>query len=121
MEVATDRALRDVSETRTLHWLALALTPGIGAGRGRKLVELFNGVDRLFAASLTELEAVGLAAAAAQSIAVGKSLELAADELDRIKALGARIVAQDDLEYPKRLYEIYDPPLVLYVRGNPEV
>ena len=68
MEVATDLVSRDVSDTRTLKWLALAMTPGIGAGRGRKLVELFNGVDRLFAASLTELEAVGLPAAAAQSI-----------------------------------------------------
>ena len=38
----------------------------------------------LFAATLTELEAVGLPAAAAQSIAFGKSLELAADDLDRI-------------------------------------
>ena len=37
----------------SLKWLALALTPGVGAGRGRKLVELFDGTDRLFAASLT--------------------------------------------------------------------
>ena len=85
---------------------------------GGKLVELFNGIDRLFTASLTELEAAGLPGAAAQSLALGKSLELAGDELDRVKACGARVVAQDDPEYPKRLYEIYDPPLVLYLKGN---
>jgi DNA processing protein len=112
---------RDVSAARTQQWLALSLTPGIGAGRGRKLVELFNGIERLFSATLTELEGSGLPAGTAQSIALGKSVELAADELDRVKAFGARIVAQDDSEYPKRLYEIYDPPLVLYVRGNAEV
>ncbi|HEY4900719.1 MAG TPA: DNA-processing protein DprA [Terriglobales bacterium] len=111
----------DVSSARSLQWLALSLTPGIGAGRGRKLVELFNGIDRLFGASLTELEGAGLPAGAAQSIAMGKSLELAADEFDHVKAFGARIVAQDDPEFPKRLYEIYDPPLVLYVSGNTEV
>ena len=27
----------------------------------------------------------------------------------------------EDLCYPERLKEIYDPPLVLYVRGDPEV
>lgn len=111
----------DDSAVRTQQWLALSLTPGIGAGRGRKLVELFNGIGRLFSANLTELEGSGLPAAAAQSIALGKSLELAADELDRAKVCGARVVAQDDPEYPKRLYEIYDPPLALYVRGCTEV
>jgi len=58
---------------RTLRWLALSLTPGVGAGRGRKLVELFDGIERLFSASLTELEAAGMPVAAAQSIALGKS------------------------------------------------
>jgi len=104
----------------TLQWLALALTPGVGAGRGRKLVELFDGIKRLFSASLTELEAAGIPASAAQSIALGKSLELAAEELDRVKAMGAAVIAQDDPGYPKRLYEIYDPPLVMYVKGATE-
>ena len=111
----------DVSAAKTQQWLALSLTPGIGAGRGRKLVELFNGIERVFSATLTELEGAGLPAGAAQSLAMGKSLDLAADELDRVKTSGARVVAQDDLEYPKRLYEIYDPPLVLYAKGDTEV
>jgi DNA processing protein len=92
--------LNDFSAERTLLWLALTLTPGIGAGRGRRLVELFNGIERLFRASLTELEAAGLPGAAAQSLALGKSLELAGDELDRAKASGAHVVGQDDPGYP---------------------
>jgi DNA processing protein len=121
IEARADAIARDVSDPRTLKWLGLALTPGIGAARGRKLAELFNGVDRIFSATLTELEAVGLPAAAAQNIALGKSSDLASEELDRVKALGARVVAQDDPDYPKRLYEIYDPPLVVYVRGSSEI
>jgi len=121
METEVHLSEVDRSGTRTLQWLALSLTPGIGAGRGRKLVELFDGIDRVFRARLTELEGAGLPAGAAQSIAIGKSLELAADELDRVKLNGVRVVAQDDPEYPKRLYEIYDPPLVLYIKGSREV
>jgi DNA processing protein len=104
----------------TLEWLALALTPGVGAGRGRKLVEYFDGVGRLFSASLTELEAVGLPASAVQSIALGKSAELAGEAMDRVKAFGGQVIARDDSNYPQRLSEIYDPPLVLYVKGNLE-
>jgi DNA processing protein len=111
----------EFAETRKLQWLALALTPGVGAGRGRKLVEHMGGIDRLFMASLTELEAAGLPAAAAQSIALGRSLELAADELDRVKELGGTLVTQGDAGYPRRLLEIYDPPLILYLRGSLEV
>jgi len=110
------------SDTRhTLRWLGLSMTPGIGAARGRKLVELFDGIERLFVASLTELESAGLPASAAQSIALGKSLELAADEIDHVRALGATVIAQDDPNYPRRLNQIYDPPLVLYVKGSLEV
>lgn len=111
----------DYALTRKLQWLALSQTPGIGAGRARKLLEHFGTVDRLFAASLTELEACGLPAASAQSLALGKSLELAAAEYDRVRERGASVVVRGDAEYPSRLLEIYDPPLVLYVNGDAEI
>ncbi len=108
-------------ETSKLQWLALVLTPGLGAGRGRKLAENLGGIDRVFRASLTELEAFGLSAAAAQSIALGRSLELAADEQDRAKEQGAQLIVLGEDAYPRRLLEIYDPPLVLYLKGDPEI
>lgn len=103
-----------------LKWLALAMTPAVGASRGRKLVDFFGGVESLFNAPLTELEAAGLPAAAAQSIALGKSLELAAEELDHAREAGATLIVQGEPEYPARLFEIYDPPLILYVKGQVE-
>src|SRR5208283_2338077 len=69
----------------------------------------------------TDLEAAGLAGAAAQSIALGKSLELGAAELDRARVEGASVVVPTDAEFPRRLLEIYDPPLVLYLKGNAEI
>src|SRR5271166_6391669 len=121
METETAVSPHDSAVTRQLQWLALSLTPGIGAGRGRRLVESFGGIDHLFAASLTALEAAGLPAAAAQSISLGKSLELAAAELGNAKELGAGVIVPGDAEYPRRLLEIYDPPLVFYLRGNAEI
>ena len=121
MEAETAARAHDFAVTRQLQWLALSLTPGIGAGRGRRLVESFGGIDRLFAAPLTALEAAGLPAAAAQSISLGKSLELAAAEFDNVRELGVSVVVPGDAEYPRRLFEIYDPPLVLYLRGDAEI
>ncbi|MEO6119975.1 MAG: DNA-processing protein DprA, partial [Terriglobales bacterium] len=103
------------------HWLALTLTPGLGPTRARKLVDRCGGVAKVFRASLTELEAAGLKAESAQAIALGRSLQLAEEELLRAAAAGAQIVTLDDPAYPENLRNIYDPPLLLYVRGDVEL
>ena len=90
----------------------------MGPIRGHKLVRHFGGIDRAFTASLTELEAAGLPAAAAQSIALNKSYSLAEEEFMKARDIGAELVSFDDVRYPARLKEIYDPPLLLYVRGD---
>jgi DNA processing protein len=106
--------------SNNIYWLALTLTPGLGPTRGRKLVERFGNIQDIFHASLTELEAANLQAQSAQHIALGKSLELAHDEFAKIAAAGVQLLCREDAAWPQRLSEIYDPPLVLYVRGNVE-
>src|SRR5579864_3201983 len=106
--------------SNTIYWLALSLTPGLGPTRGRKLVEHFKDPQDVFHAPLTELEALGLQAHSAQSIALGKSLELAGEEFAKAAAAKAAILTREDAQWPVRLSEIYDPPLVLYIRGNVE-
>jgi DNA processing protein len=104
-----------------LEWVALTMTPGLGPTRARKLVDHFGGADAVFHASLTELESTGIRAVSAQALATGKSAELAREEIARAAAADATLVSFDDAGYPPRLREIYDPPLVLYARGNAEV
>ena len=81
-------------------------------------MEHFGSVENVFRASLTELEAAGLEAASAQSVATGKSLELAEKEAQAAAAAGATLLTLDDPGYPARLRQIYDPPVALYVRGD---
>ncbi len=108
------------ADSGRIAWVALTLTPGLGPTRAKRLVDFFGSADGVFQASLTELEAAGLPAAAAQALGTGKSLELAQDECAKAAAAAIRMVAFDDPEYPARLRQIYDPPLVLYVRGTVE-
>jgi len=104
-----------------LEWVGLLLTPGLGPTRARKLVEHFGSVEHVFSAALTALEETGIQAVSAQSIATGRSLELAREEIARTSGAGVCLCSLEDPMYPPRLKEIYDPPLILYVRGNAEV
>jgi DNA processing protein len=103
------------------YWLALSLTTGLGPTRIKKLIEHYGTPERVLEASLTELEATGMRAVSAQSIATGKSMELAQQECAKASEAGARIIALSDPEYPARLKEIYDPPVILFVKGSVEV
>ena len=109
------------SEVVELSWVGLALAPGLGPTRARKRAEHFGSAESVFRASLTELEACGLHAAAAQAIGTGKSAELAQQELKKASDIGARILTFDHPAYPPILRQIYDPPVVLYIRGNSDV
>jgi DNA processing protein len=100
-----------------MYWLALALTPGLGPTRIKKLIEHYGTAEHVFHASLTELEATGMRAVSAQSIATGRSLELAQQESEKAAETGAKIISLSDPEYPSRLKEIYDPPVILFVKG----
>src|SRR5438270_2867389 len=114
LPVAVDKA----SQEKALAWLALSLTPCLGPTRVRRLVEYFGGATAVMRASLTELESTGILASSAQSLGTGKSAELAQEELGRAAGMGVKVVTLDDSEYPQELKQIYDPPPVLYVRGE---
>jgi DNA processing protein len=99
-------------------WLALALTPGLGARRIRKGTEMLGDVSRLFHLSLTELESLHFPAPAAQFLFHGKARAEAEQELARVHEQGGAVLTYADEEYPERLREIFDPPPVLWIRGN---
>jgi DNA processing protein len=104
-----------------LGWLALALTPGLGARHAGKLLRELRSPEAIFAASLTALESFRLPAAVAQAIHSQSPLRDAEKELAEIRKNGCQLLTWDEPAYPQRLREIYDPPPLLYVRGNPEL
>lgn len=104
-----------------LGWLALALTPGLGARTAGKLLRAFGSPEAIFNASLTTLEAHRLPAAVAQAIHSRQPLSAAAKELAQTEAAKCRLVTWDEPQYPQLLREIYDPPPLLYVKGNAEL
>lgn len=98
--------------------LALALTPSLGPKRILDVLKALDAPARIFDLTLTELEGLQLPAQSAQFIFDGKARRVAEQEWNAIAALGATIVSLASPEYPERLKEIYDPPPVLWVRGD---
>jgi DNA processing protein len=115
-------AAAETSETKIdenrLAMLALVLTPSLGPKRIVDALARLRAPDQVFALTLTELEGLDFPAGAAQFIFDGKARRAADEEWRKISQQGGTIVTLGCAEYPERLKEIYDPPPVLWVRGN---
>jgi DNA processing protein len=105
-------------EEARLAWLALAMTPQMGPTRSARAIKRLGAAERVFAASLTELEGAGMPAESAQFCFDGRARAAAVEEAARTAEQNASFLTPEDQEYPGRLLEIYDPPAVLWVRGN---
>ena len=106
----------------SLSWLALALTPGLASRLSARLLRKIGSPDRIFHASLTELESCSLPALVAQSIHKKEAFKRAEKELAAIRNIaGCRLINWTEPEYPQNLLQIYDPPVLFYLRGDSQI
>ncbi len=110
-----------ISPDEELYWLALTLTPGLGARRALHLLERYRSPVEIFRASCSELESSGVPGSVARSLASGCMFEDAALQHDKMRDCGACLVPYLDPRYPQPLREIYDPPIALFARGRLEL
>jgi DNA processing protein len=102
----------------SLSWLAMTLTPGVAARLSSRLLREFGSPEGVFRASLTALESCNLPGPVAQAIYKKQHFWRAEKEVAALRAVGARLVNWTEPEYPQSLLQIYDPPVMLYVRGD---
>ncbi len=100
-------------------FVVLNMVEHVGPVRVRQLLQHFGDAASILRASKQQLMFVrGIGEDTAEAIANWeKNVNLAA-ELKRCEEFGCHVVTQDDAEYPEMLRQIYDPPLVLYVKGT---
>ena len=99
--------------------IALNMVEGVGPVRARSLLEHFGTAPQILSASKHELLRVrNIGEDTAEKISSWeKSVDLAG-ELKRISDFNCHVLISEDENYPSSLREIYDPPLVLYVKGE---
>jgi DNA processing protein len=106
----------------SLFWLALSLTPGLASRLSARLLRRFDSPDGVFRASLAELEACNLPGSVAQAVFKKEAFKRAEKELAAVRRIaGCRLLNWTEPEYPQSLLQIYDPPVMLYVRGDPQI
>ena len=106
----------------SLPWLALALTPGLASRFSARLLREFGSPEAVFRAPLPKLEACKLPAPVAQAVFKKQSFKRAEKELALTRRMDrCRLLNWTDPEYPQTLLQIYDPPVLLYVRGDLQV
>jgi len=106
----------------SLSWLALALTPGLGSRLSARVLRKFGSPDGVFRATLADLESCNLPGQATQAIVKKESFKRAEKELDGVRKISnCRLLNWTEQEYPQTLLQIYDPPVLLYVRGDVQV
>jgi DNA processing protein len=99
--------------------IALNMIDHVGPVRARLLLEHFGDAPKILAATQSELRRVrNIGAEVADAIANWEESVDLAGEMQRISDFGCHVLISSDEHYPASLREIYDPPLVLYVKGE---
>ena len=106
-------------DEKSILWLRLARTPGVGPVTGIKLLEAMGSLENIFQASSADLKAVsGIRKDAAAMLGDESVLEEARKEFEACRKAGVAITGIDDPEYPEGLRHIADPPLFMYIKGE---
>jgi DNA processing protein len=103
-----------------LDWIALSFVAGIGSRTAAMLIERFGSPSACFAASTSMLESAGLRRESVDALKTGDARERAAEQLRMLEEMGGEVVTLADARYPRLLRETFDPPVVLYGKGDIE-
>ncbi|MEX0944067.1 MAG: DNA-processing protein DprA [Balneolaceae bacterium] len=103
--------------------LALQRVPEIGVRRIQILLksnksEDANDIFRMSIPDLMRIESIG--EGVAKNIVQFSDWDAVDRILDQTHKLGANLISIEDENYPPLLRHIYDPPILLWLKGNPE-
>lgn len=99
--------------------IALNMVEGVGSVRTRALLRGFGSFEKVFKANADEISGIKeigpiIGARLLQAI---RHIDLK-KEMDLINRNGVKVITFLDKDYPENLKNIYDPPVVLYVKGS---
>lgn len=108
-----------MNEQDLINKIALNFIPNIGAVNAKNLISYLGGIDKVFTSKKSQiLKVPGIGEKRYQLLKKSNALALAEAEFERIKNKDIEIVFYLDKEYPKRLKQQNDAPLLLYISGN---
>ena len=105
--------------TELEYLLTLNSIPDVGFVRINNLANRFGGIREIFKATQAELEEVEKIGPKIAAAIINCDKDKALDrEMKLIERYGVKVISYFDGDYPANLKEIYDPPILLYVKGK---
>jgi DNA processing protein len=102
-----------------IYQLALTQVPQIGPVHARILMQHFGCAASIFKAPIVQLEKIeGIGSVRANAIRSFKKFSEAEKELMFVEKHRIKTLFLTDPDYPQRLLHCYDPPTLLFYRGN---
>lgn len=100
------------------YWIAFSRLKIIGPARFKKIWNFFGNLEEAWQAKAIDFQSAGIEEKIAQEIIDLKSQIDPDAELEKLINDGINFVRLNDENYPRLLKEIYDPPFVLFYRGD---
>ena len=102
-----------------IDWLRLVLTPEIGSRRGKSLLARFKTPKAILEASLNDIaEVENVGREVAKKIVEGRKKIDLDRHIKLIEKSNVTLIPLDSEFYPVSLKSIFDPPLVLFIKGK---
>ena len=106
----------------TQYRIALTLIPGVGSILAKSLLGYCGSPEAVFRMPKAKLEKIpGIGRITAQRIANANVLKEAEDELRFVEKEGIRLIFFTDEDYPFRLKQCMDGPILLYYKGTADL
>jgi DNA processing protein len=101
--------------------LGLFSIPTIGPTRMRKLIAVFGSPEAVLKAAFRQLtEVEGIDQKTAEKIKAGPDQQFVRSQLEMMQTHETQVITYWDEVFPQRLKKIFDPPALLFYKGNPE-
>lgn len=104
------------------YWIWLSRINGIGARKFLSIYEHFGDIEKVYSAK--EIDFYGISNINKRDvnhILKNKNLEETIEYMKKLKKQKVGLLLYKDNNYPTLLKEIYDPPAVLYYKGNMKI
>ncbi|MDD4879641.1 MAG: DNA-processing protein DprA [Candidatus Omnitrophica bacterium] len=99
--------------------IVLNCIPDIGFIRFNNLIRHFGAVEKIFSATKAELAKVDqIGPKVSNAIISCDKDKILKDEMKHIEKRNVKAISCLDKDYPMNLKDIYDPPIILYVKGE---
>ncbi len=99
--------------------IALGMVPAVGDINAKKLIKNLGSAEAVFNESYRHLILIpGIGKTIASNLCSREFIEKAKEELDYIRKHDISVICYDENEYPLRLKECPDSPILIYFKGN---